>query len=97
MAIWKLEPVDPDEHHWRASTYVGPVFVRAKNRAEAQNLAAHTFGITPELQPNGDMPLIPWNYDRIVTCKRFAESGFEEDGPDTILGPEEALAKARPS
>ena len=91
MAIWKLEPVDPGEHHWRASTYVGPVIVRARDEAAARHLAVGAFGISARVL------LLPWHYDWLVTCERAAESDFDEEGPDTILGPEEALARAHPS
>ena len=97
MAIWKLEPVNPGEHHWRASKYIGPVIVRARDEAKARHLAASAFGISPKLDRDLEIPLLPWYVDRIVTCEHVAESGFEEDGPDTILGPEDALARARPS
>lgn len=97
MAIWKLKPVDPREHHWRASTYVGPVVVRARDEAEARHLAASAFGISPKLDPDLEIPLLPWYIDRIVTCEHVAESDFDEEGPDTILGPEEALARERGS
>ena len=36
MAIWKLEPVNPDEHYWQESTYVGYVIVRARDEAGAR-------------------------------------------------------------
>ena len=97
MTIWKLEPVNPDEHHWRASTYDGPLFVRAQDEAEARHLAAHAFAISPKSPPDVELPTLPWYSGRLVTCEHVAESGFEEDGADAIVGPEDALAKARPS
>ena len=97
MALWKLEPVNPSEHHWRASTYIGPVIARAPDELEARSLAVDSFCVAAQVLPGMDTPLLPWAYKWLVTCERFAESGFEEDGPDTILGPEEALAKVHPS
>ena len=96
MAIWKLEPVNPNEHHWQESTYAGHVIVRARDEADARVLAADAFGIVSEMVL-GVEAMIPWNYDWLVTCERTGESDFDEEGPDTILGPEDALAKARPS
>ena len=39
---------------------------------------------------------LPWLYDWLATCELAKQSGFDEEGPDTILGPEEAMAKAHP-
>lgn len=97
MAIWKLKPVDPSEHHWRASTYCGPLFAEAPDEAGARNLAARAFGIAAEKLPGAEVPLLPWHYDWLVTCEHAVESDFDEEGPDSILGPEEALARAHPS
>ena len=96
MAIWKLEPVEPGDHNWRASQYVGTVFVRARNKDAARLLAMNAFGISPELQPDLEMPRLPWYHEQIVTCERVVDSDYNEEGPDEILGPEDALAKARP-
>ncbi len=48
MSIWKLEPVNPEEHHWRASKYNGQVFIRAPNVLMARDIATSAFGIFPE-------------------------------------------------
>ena len=72
------------------------MIVRAQNEGKARFLAADALGEIPE-PVLGLEAREPWTDGKIVTCERFAESGFEEDGPDTILGPEEALAKAHPS
>ncbi len=96
MAIWKLEPVEPREHHWRGSEYVGPVIVRAQDEAGARLVAADALGRTPELVL-GLEAREPWSHDSLATCERLEESDFDEEGPDTILGPDEALARAHPS
>ena len=86
MAIWKLEPINPSKHHWRASTYIGPVIARAPDEVGARSLADSSFGVTAQVLPGMDalpgmdVPLLPWTYEWLVTCERFAESGFEEDG-----------------
>ncbi len=95
MRIWKLEPVNTSEDHWRASTHVGPVIVRAPNETKARSLADDAFGIIPQYLGGAD-PLPPWNYSSIVTCVQLEDSGFDEEGPDEILGPEEALSRAHP-
>ena len=96
MAIWKLEPIEPYVPQWRGSEYVGPLFVRAQEGADARGLAARAFGKTPEILPGVDEPLLPWLYDWLATCELARLSGFDEEGPDAILAPEEALAKAHP-
>ena len=96
MPIWKLEPVDPDEHHWRASTYVGPVIVRAPDEARAGRVAADAFGIAAEKLPGAEVPVSPWIHPWLVTCVRLENSDYDEEGPDTILGPDKALSRAHP-
>ncbi len=97
MPIWRLEPINPDDHHWRASTYVGPLSVRAADGDKARALAASQFRIGTEKPPGAEVPRTPWLYSWLATCTRIEASEFEEDGPDTILGPEEALSRAPPS
>ena len=45
MPVWKLEPINPDDEHWTASRYVGPLFVRAADDDGARKLAAMACGI----------------------------------------------------
>jgi hypothetical protein len=96
MPIWKLEPVNPDEHHWRASTYVGPVIVRAPDEDTAGSVAANAFGIAAEKPPGAEVPLLPWIHSWLVTCVRLDNSDFDEEGPEAILGPDKALSRAHP-
>ncbi len=97
MAIWKLEPIDPNDDHWRASAYCGPVFARAPDEAGARHLAVGAFGIAAGGLAGAKAPRLPWLYAWLVTCERLEESDFDEEGPDAILGPEEALARVHPS
>ena len=96
MPIWKLEPVNPAEYHWRASAYVGPVILRAPDEARAGGVAGEAFGIVAEMLPGAKMPLVPWVHSRLVTCVQLENSGFDEEGPEAILGPEKALSRAHP-
>ncbi len=96
MPIWKLEPVNPAEPHWRASKYDGPVFIRAPNVLMARDIATSAFGIFPEHFGESKTPLNPWVHFVTVTCTRDETSDFDEEGPDTILGPPEALSRAHP-
>lgn len=97
MPIWKLAPINPDDHHWQASTYAGPLTVRAADEDKARQLAASQFRIGAEKPPGAQIPRTPWLYSWLATCKRIEASEFEVDGPDTILEPEEASSRALPS
>ncbi len=92
MPIWRLEPINPDDDHWQASTYAGPLSVRAADDDKARELAASQFRIGAGKPPGAEDPKPPWLYSWLVTCERIKVSEFEEDGPDAILGPEEALS-----
>ena len=97
MPIWRLEPINPDDHHWRASTYAGPLTVRAADEDKARELAVSQFRIGAEKPLGAEVPRTPWHYSWLATCTRIEASEFEEDGPETILGPEQALSRAPPS
>ena len=45
MPIWKLEPVDPMEDHWRRSTWGATVFIRAKDELAAREMAQNAYGV----------------------------------------------------
>ncbi len=96
MPIWRLEPINPDDRRWQASTYAGPLTVRAADEDKARELAASKFRIGAEKPPGAEGPKTPWLYSWLSTCERIEASEFEVDGPDTILGPEEALPRAPP-
>ena len=96
MPIWKLEPDDLTADHWRCSKWVGTLFIRAKDELTARKMADSAFAITPELVPGTETPLIPWDYEWVSTCEQVGDSEYDEDGPDDILGPEEAIKRAHP-
>ena len=97
MPVWRLEPINLDDHHWRASTYAGPLTVRAADEDKARELAASQFRMGAEKPPGAAVPRTPWLYSWLVTCTRMEAAEFVEDGPETILGPEAALSRALPS
>ena len=97
MPIWRFEPINPDDHHWQASAYTGPLTVRAADEDKARELAASQFRIGAEKPQGTDVPRMPWLYSWLTNCTRLEASEFEEDGPDSILGPQQALSRARPS
>ncbi len=94
MPIWKLEPVTPKDLHWVASKYDGHVFIRAPDELRARHVATDAFGITPQHFGGSEIPLQPWIHS--ATCTLVEKSVFAEEGPDTILGPSEALSRAHP-
>ena len=97
MMIWTLEPINPDDHHWQASTYAGPLTVRAADEDKARELAVSQFRIDAEKPLGAEVSRTPWLYSWLATCTRIEASEFEEDGPEAILGPQEALSRALPS
>ena len=94
MPIWKLVPINPDDFHWGASTYIGSVFVRAADEDKARELAASEYYIGVMKPPMTEIPKPPWLYPWLANCTRVDDSEYDEDGPDAILGPEEALSRA---
>ncbi len=96
MPIWKLEPLDLAADHWRCSTWVGIVFIRAKDELAARGMVQNAFGIAAEKLPGVEVPLMPWVHDSISTCEQAKDSEYDGEGPDDILGPEVALKRAHP-
>ncbi len=94
MPIWKLEPVTPKNNLWVASKYDGHVFIRAPDELRARHIATDAFGITPQHFGGSETPLQPWIHS--ATCTPVENSDFDEEGPDRILGPPEALSRAHP-
>ena len=96
MPIWKLEPVTPlEDYHWQGSRYAGVVIVRADDEISARGVAHIAFGIVPVKLPAAEVPLIPWSSARLSTCDLFEDSEYEDEGPEGVLGPDEALARSR--
>ncbi len=94
MPIWKLEPVNPKDHHWRASKYNGRVFIRAPDELRARDIATSAFNILAEHFGGSETPSQPWIH--FATCTHVERSDFDGEGPDTILGPRRALSRAYP-
>ncbi len=87
MSIWLLEPIDTTNHNWRASSYVGPVLIRAANEQRARAIATCAFGRASRHVPGLDVPIVPWDYDGLSDCSRSNDTTFAEEGPDEILDP----------
>ena len=93
MPIWKLEPIDPDDEHWTASRYVGPLFIRAADDDGARELAAVSYRIGEGKLLSGNVPKTPWLYAWLANCTRVEDAEYDEEGADAILGPDEALSR----
>ncbi len=89
MAIWQLDPIDPTDHDWRASTYSRRVIVRAPTEERARHIATLAFGITPQHIPGMEVPLIPWDYRNLVECQKIEAGPYQEEGAEAILEPAE--------
>ena len=96
MPIWKLKPINPDDEHWNASAYTGPLFVRAADDDGARELAASEYHRGAEKPSVAKVLKTSWPYAWLTTCTRVEDSEYDEDGPDAILGPEEALSRVHP-
>jgi hypothetical protein len=89
MPIWKLEPQNVDSPHWQASTYQGPVMVRAASEIEARHLAAQRFGSATAARAGEDTLLNPWSQEPLVLCTRVLHTGYDDAGKEEVLEPRE--------
>ena len=89
MAIWQLDPIDPKDHNWRASTYSRRVIVRAPTEERARQIATLAFRIVPNYIPGMEELLSPWDYESLVECQKIEPGSYQEDGAEAILEPAE--------
>lgn len=87
MPVYKLEPTNEDSADWQVSEYKGPVIVRAQNEHSARDKVAIKFGALCKEERGSDIPISPWQDDKLVICKKFESSEYEEEGPEEILFP----------
>ena len=97
MPLWKLEPVDPTDRNWEASTYKGEAIVRAENSGAARLLAARAYGIATKQVLGAEVKIIPWKYSGLVrTTEVQATDDYAEDGAQGIVFPAAAVGAAGP-
>ena len=89
MPIWELQPIDPRDDNWRASTYCGRAVVRAKDKDAARGVASGAFAQIPSLEGH-KIPIDPWLYEKTTTCERLKNTEYSEDGPEELLEPDPA-------
>jgi len=95
MPLWRLEPNDLSNRHWNASTYKGPVIIRAGDADAAQLLAARAFGKATGKDFGDTVIVVPWDqHDLINTTKVQETDEYVEEGPSGIVHPPEALELA---
>lgn len=91
LKIYKLEPYADtlDSLHWQASTYQGPVTIRAATEDRARMIAMQAFGIAVEVTAPGQetaviryRPTVPFYfwaayiYSRHYPCRPFSSNGM---------------------
>ncbi len=89
MAIWQLDPIDPTDHIWRASTYSRRVIVRAPTEERARHIALLAFRKAAEHIPRMEVPVTPWDYEHLVECQKIEGGSYQEEGAEAILEPAE--------
>ena len=83
LKIYKLEPYEDklDSLHWEASTYKGPVVIRAATEERARMIATQVFGIAVEVKAQGQETAVnPWcKLLGLVKCQEMeSDNGSEE-------------------
>ena len=87
MPIFRLMPRRLEDPAWQASTYTGVVLVRAADSPLACLLAMGRFSRAVAVQYRPLTLWHPWLQERLVTCTRVEEAGYDEDGPEAVLWP----------
>ncbi len=85
MPVWELEPIDPDDFNWRASTYKGRVVIRAPDEDRAREIAILAFAIGTRRELHEGVPFCPWDHEDKVRCRQLTDPRYPEDGPEEIL------------
>jgi hypothetical protein len=87
MPLWVLTPVDLADPNWEASSYRGPVMVRAPNAQKARAVAARTFDVKTGFKPGQGLRFPPWRRAALVTVARVHDPRFEPEGATEVLEP----------
>ena len=97
MPLWKLEPIDPTDRNWEASTYIGEAIVRAEDSRRARLLAARAYGIATRRVLGEEVKVVPWDYPGLVRSAQVpATDEYAEDGAQGIVFPTAAVDAAGP-
>lgn len=97
MPLWRLNPIDPSDPNWEASTFNAEVIVRAPDSRSARLLAARAFGIATEHRLGQAVKIVPWDYGGLVSCEQAeATEAYPEEGEQGVVYPAEAVRSAHP-
>ena len=83
MQIYQLRPTVTDAREWNASTFKGPVLVRAESEADARKLAGARYGITSRSGGSAS----PWTRGDLVQAAVMAQPRYPAQGRSMILEP----------
>ncbi len=87
MPLWQLSPVEPAEPCWEASSYRGRVLVRARDEAQARDVAEKAFGVKTRFNPGRGVLAPPWTRPNQVKAEIVVDARYEPDGPAEVLYP----------
>jgi hypothetical protein len=87
MALWRLQPLDPADPSWEASSHRGVVIVRAPDEETARAEAQRAFGVKTRFSPGAGVKAPPWLRPALVAAEPIHDPRYDEDGPSEILDP----------
>jgi hypothetical protein len=87
MPVWKLQPLDPSDPNWEASSHRAPVVVRAPDEEAAREAAQQAFGVKTRFSPGAGVIAPPWTRPSLVAAERVRDPRYDEDGPTEVLEP----------
>jgi hypothetical protein len=87
MPVWRLEPCDPADPSWEASSHRGPVVLRAPSEAVARETAELAFGVKTRFAPATGMRVSPWLRPHLVRARIVEGPAYPEEGPAEVLDP----------
>lgn len=87
MPIWRLEPCDPQDSSWEASSHRGPVVVRAPSETIARETAERAFGVKTRFASGKGMHVPPWRRPQLVHARIIESEIYPAEGPVEVLEP----------
>jgi osmotically-inducible protein OsmY len=87
MPIWELNPLEPADPNWEASSHRGRVLIRARDEQEARAAAQKAFGVKTRFRPRSGIKAPPWKRPDIVSAKIVEAGPYAPEGPTEILFP----------
>jgi hypothetical protein len=94
MPLWKLQPLDPGDPSWEASSHRSLVIIRAPDEEAARDEAQRAFGVKTRFSPGAGIKAPPWTRASLVAAERIRDERYEEDGPTEVVEPAFTLPPA---